>query len=106
MDTGTTVIVMVIVIGLVLLILAGVVVQTALRVPKAIARTPCNPNELVLSIERGIPWLLNRPLNAPVVTIRVYDLNACRGTWIESRGVMGEDDSGKYWEVCWGKEKL
>ena len=108
MGTVTTVLVMISVIGLVLLILSGIAISTVIQVKgkgKGI-RTPCDPNELVLSIEQGIPWLLNRPLNAPVVKVRVYDLNACRGTWIEERGVPGEDDHGKYIEVCWGKEML
>ena len=110
MGTVTTVLVMISVIGLVLLILAGIAISTVIQVKvkgkgKGI-RTPCDPNELVLSIEQGIPWLLNRPLNAPIVKVRVYDLNACRGTWIEERGVPGEDDHGKYIEVCWGKEML
>jgi hypothetical protein len=108
MGTGTTVLVMIIVIGLVLLILSGIAISTVIQVKgkgKAI-RTPCDPHELVLSIEQGIPWLLNRPLNAPVVKVRVYDLNACSGTWVKERGVSGEDDHGKYIEVCWGKEML
>jgi len=106
MGTVTTVLVMISVIGLVLLILAGIAISTVIQVKGKGIRTPCDPNELVLSIEQGIPWLLNRPLNAPIVKVRVYDLNACRGTWIEERGVPGEDDHGKYIEVCWGKEML
>ena len=106
MGTVTIVLVMISVIGLVLLILSGIAISTVIQVKGKGIRTPCDPNELVLSIEQGIPWLLNRPLNAPIVKVRVYDLNACRGTWIEERGVPGEDDHGKYIEVCWGKEML
>lgn len=106
MDTITTILIMAVVVGLVLLILIGIGVQTAIQLPKTIKRTPCNPEELVLSVERGVPWLINRPLNAPIVKVRVYDLRACRGTWVEERGEPGEDDSGKYLEVSWGKETL
>lgn len=58
---------------------------------------------LQMSIEHGIPYLLYRPLNAPTVLIRCYDLEACLGTWVERQGVRGEDSNGEYLEICWGK---
>ena len=64
-----------------------------------------NGNDLIIDIENGIPFMVQRPINCPKIVIKIYDVESesVKNSWVIKGGQIHSDKNGKkYIEITWG----